>query len=118
MNDGKCALFIRTSVSGGIISMSQMSRNLSPPRAEPVKRGLPTFSSLLSTDLYCHLGEKLSLQKGLKQCLGGLKCSQNTKKNKKTLKVSFKAIFNVHFANLVSKEYFSIQRLIIFLLYE
>ena len=57
-------------------------------------------------------------KKGLKQCLGGLKYSQNTKKNKKTLKVSFKAIFNVHFANLVSKEYFSIQRLIIFLLYE
>ena len=57
-------------------------------------------------------------KKGLKQCLGGLKCSQNTKKNKKTLKVSFKVIFNVHFANLVSKEYFSIQRLIIFLLYE
>ena len=68
--------------------------------------------------VYCHLGEKLLLKKGLKQCLGGLKCSQNTKKNKKTLKVSFKAIFNVHFANLVSKEYFSIQRLIIFLLYE
>ena len=42
----------------------------------------------------------------------------NTKKNKKTLKVGFKAIFNVHFANLVSKEYFPIQRLIIFLLYE
>ena len=40
--------------------------------------------------------------------LGGLKCCQNTKKNKKTLKVSFKAIFNVNFANLVSKEYFSI----------
>ena len=40
-------------------------------------------------------------KKGLKLCLGGLKCSQNTKKNKKTLKVSFKAIFNVHFANLV-----------------
>ena len=57
-------------------------------------------------------------KKGLKQCLGGLKCSQNIKKNNKTLKVSFKAIFNVHFANLVSKEYFSIQRLIIFLLYE
>ena len=57
-------------------------------------------------------------KKGLKQCLRGLKCSQNTKKNKKTLKVSFKAIFNVHFANLVSKEYFFIQRLIIFLLYE
>ena len=38
--------------------------------------------------------------------------------NKKTLNVSFKAIFNVHFDNLVSKEYFSIQRLIIFLLYE
>ena len=66
----------------------------------------------------CHLGEKLSLQKGLKQCLGGLKCSQNTKENKKTLKVSFKAIFNVHFANLVSKEHFSIQSLIIFLLHE
>ena len=57
-------------------------------------------------------------KKGLKQCLGGLKCSQNTKKNKKTLKVSFKAIFNVHFAYFVSKAYFSIQRLIIFLLYE
>ena len=36
----------------------------------------------------------------------------------KQLKVSFKAIFNVHFANSVSKEYFAIQRLIIFLLYE
>ena len=58
-------------------------------------------------------------RKGLKQCLGGLKCSQqNTDKNKRTLKVSFKTIFNVHFANLVSKEHFSIQRLIIFLLYE
>ena len=57
-------------------------------------------------------------KKGIKQCLGGLKCSQNTKKNKKTLKVFFKAIFNVNFANLVSKEYFSIQRLIINLLYE
>ena len=56
-----------------------------------------------STD-YFNLGEKLSLKKGIKQCLGGLKCSQNTKKNKKTLKVSFKAISNVHFANLVSKE--------------
>ena len=33
------------------------------------------------------------------------------KLNKKTLKVSFKAIFNVPFANLVSKEYFSIQRM-------
>ena len=30
------------------------------------------------------------------------------------VKSSFKAIFNVHFANLVSKKYFSIQRLIIF----
>ena len=57
-------------------------------------------------------------KKGIKQCLGGLKRSQNTKKNKKTLKVSLKAIFNAHFANLVSKEYFSIQRLIILLLYE
>ena len=57
-------------------------------------------------------------KKVLKQCLGGLKCSQNAKKNKKTLKVSFKAIFNVHFPNLVSKEHFPIQRLIIFLLYE
>ena len=51
VNDGKSALFIRTSVSGGIVSMSQMSRNLSP-RAEPVKRGLPTFSSLLSTVIW------------------------------------------------------------------
>ena len=115
MNDGKCALFIRTSVSGGIVSMSQMSRNLSPPKAEPVKRDLPTFSSLLSTVIWV---KNCRSKKGLKQCLGGLKCSQNTKKNKKTLKVNFKAIFNVHFANLVSKEYFSIQRLIIFLLYE
>ena len=101
MNDGKCALFIRTSVSGGIVSMSQMSRNLSSPRAEPVKRGLPTFSSLLSTVIWV---KNCRSEKGLKQCLGGLKCRQNTKKNKKTLKVSFKAIFNVHFANLVSKE--------------
>ena len=115
MNEGKCALFITTSVSGGIVSMSQMSRSLSPPRAEPVKRGLPTFSSLLSTVIWL---KNCCSEKGIKQCLGGLKCSQNTKKNKKTLKVSFKAIFNVHFANLVSKEYFSIQRLIIFLLYE
>ena len=60
----------------------------------------------------------LSLKEGIKQCLGGLKCSQNTKKNKTTLKVSFKVIFNVHFANLVSKEYFPIQCLVIFLLYE
>ena len=43
-------------------------------------------------------------KKGVKQCLGGLKCSQNAKnKNKKKLKVSFNAIFNTHFANLVSK---------------
>ena len=105
----------RFSVSGGIVSMSQMSRNLSLPRAEPVKRGLPTFSSLLSTVIWV---KNCRSKKGLKQCLGGLKCSQNTKKNKKTLEVSFKAIFNVHFANLVSKEYFSIQRLIIFLPYE
>ena len=47
---GKCAFFIRTSVPGGIVSMSQMTRNLSPWGAEPVKRGLSTFSSL-----YCHL---------------------------------------------------------------
>ena len=115
VNDGKCALFIRTSVSGGIVSMSQMLRNLSPPRAEPVKRGLPTFSSLLPTVIWVKNSRS---KKAIKQCLGGLKCSQNTKENKRTLKVNFKAIFNVHFANLVSKEYFSIQRLIIFLLYE
>ena len=108
MNDGKCALFIRTSVSGGIVSMSQMSRNLSPPRAEPVKRGLQTFSSLLSTVI---LVKNCRSKKGIKQCLEHLKCSQNAKKNKKTLEVNFKAIFHVHFANLVSKEYFSIQRL-------
>ena len=54
-------------------------------------------------------------EKGIKQWIGGLKYSQNTKKNKKTLKVNLKAIFNVHFVNLVSKEYFSIQRLINFL---
>ena len=99
VNDGKCALFIRTSVSGGIVSMSQMSRNLSPPRAE--------IANLLFSSLYCHPGEKLSLKKRYKQYLGGLKCSQNAKKNKKRLKVSFKAIFNAHFINLVSKEYFS-----------
>ena len=34
--------------------------------------------------------------------------SERKKKNKKKLKVScFKAIFNAHFASLVSKEYFS-----------
>ena len=95
--------------------MSQMSRNLSPPRAEPVRRGLPTFSSLHPTVVWV---KNCRSKKGLKQCLGGLKCSQKTKKNKKTLTVSFKAIFNVHFANLVRKEHFSIQRLIIFLPYE
>ena len=80
--------------------------------------GQERFANLLFSSLYCHLGEKLSLKKGIYQCLEGLKCNQITKKNKKTLKVSFKATFNVHFANLVSKEYFSIQRLTIFLLYE
>ena len=30
-----------------------------------------------------HPGEKISSKKGIKQCLGGLKCSQNTMKNKK-----------------------------------
>ena len=83
---GILALFIRTSFSGGIVSMSQMSRNLSPPRAEPVKRGLPTFSSLLSTVIRvknCHS------KRGIKQCLGGLKCSQNAKKNKKSLLCGF-----------------------------
>ena len=84
--------------------------------------GQERFANLLFS-LYCHLGEKCRSKKGIKQCPGGLKCSQNTKKkqkkkNKKTLKVSFKAIFNVNFAYLVSKEYFSIQRLMIFLLYE
>ena len=71
---GKCALFIRTSVSGGIVSMSQMSRNLGPPRVDPVKRGLPTFSSFLSTVIWV---KTCRLKKGIKQCLGGLKCSQN-----------------------------------------
>ena len=33
--------------------------------------------------------------------------SEREKKNKKKLKVSFNAIFNANFANLVSKEYFS-----------
>ena len=32
--------------------VSQMSWNLSPPRAEPVKRGLPTFSSILFTVIW------------------------------------------------------------------
>ena len=40
MNDGKCALFIRISVSGRMVSMSQMSWNLLPSRAQSVKRGL------------------------------------------------------------------------------
>ena len=52
-------------------------------------------------------GKNCRSQKGIKQCLGGLKCSQNAKKNKKRLKVSFKETFNAHFINLVSKEYFS-----------
>ena len=73
-------------------------------RADLVKRGLSTFSFFLSTVIRV---KNCRSKKGIKQCLGGLKCSQKTKKNKKTLKVSFKAIFNAHFANLVSKEYFS-----------
>ena len=54
---------------------------------EPVKRGLPTFSSLFSTVTWV---KNCRSKKGIKQCLGGLKCSQNTKKNKETLTVSFK----------------------------
>ena len=104
VNDGKCTLFIRTTISGGIVSMSQMLRNLSPPRAELVKRGLPTFSSLLFTVIWV---KNCRSKKGIKQCLGGLKYSQNTKKSKKRLKVNFKAIFNAHFINSVSKEDFS-----------
>ena len=100
VNDGKCALLIRTSVFGGTVSMSQMSRNLSP-RAEPVKRGLPTFSSLLSTVIRV---KNCRSKKDTNQCLGGLKCSQNTKKNRKALKVSFKSIFNAPFTTIVSKE--------------
>ena len=76
MNDGKCALFIRTSVSGGIVSMSQMLRKLSPPRAEPVKRGLQTFSSLLSTVI---LVKNCRSKKGIKQCLGRLKMQSECK---------------------------------------
>ena len=84
--------------------MSQMSWNLSPPKEQTRSREVcqpSLFFSLLSS------GRKTVAQKrGIKQCLGGLKCSQKTKKNKKTLTVSFKAIFNAHFANLVGKEYF------------
>ena len=98
VNDGKCALFIRTFVSGGIVSMSQMSRIY--------RRRERRFTSLLFSSLYCHQGEKLSLKKRYKQCLGGLKCSQNAKKNKKRQKVSFKAIFKADFINFMSKEYF------------
>ena len=36
-----------------------------------------------------------------------MQSERNEKQEAKTLKVSFKAIFDVHFANLVSKEYFS-----------
>ena len=76
---GILALFIKTSVSGGIVSMSQM-------RAEPVKRGLPTFSSLLSTVIWL---KNCCSNRGIKQCPGGLKCSQNAKKNKKSLLFGF-----------------------------
>ena len=57
------------------------------------------FSSLLSTVIWV---KNCCSKKGLKQCLGGLKCRQNAKKNKKMLKVSFKAIFNANLANLVN----------------
>jgi len=83
VNDVKCALFIRTSVSGGIVSMSQILWNLSPLRAESVKRGLPTFSSLLSTVIWVKNSRS---KKGIKQCLGGLKCSQNTKEKQEDAK--------------------------------
>ena len=73
-NDGKCAFFIRTSVSGGIVSMSQMSWHLSLPRAE------------WSTVIWV---KKCPSKKGIKQCLG-LKCSQNynEKQEKATLQVA------------------------------
>ena len=77
---------------------------LSPCRkCHGIYRRRERFANLLFSSLYCHWVKNCRPKKGLKQCLGGLKCSQNTKKNKKTLKVSFKAIFNVHFVNLVSK---------------
>ena len=47
VNDGKCTLFIRTSVSGGIISMSQMSRNLIYRRRERSRSGEVCQPSLL-----------------------------------------------------------------------
>ena len=45
VNDGKCALVIGTSVSGGIVSMLQMSRNLSPPSESG--SGQERFANLL-----------------------------------------------------------------------
>ena len=65
MNDGKCSLFIRTSVSGRIVSMLQTSRNLLLPRVNLVKRGLPTFSSFLSFVIWvknCSVGKKPTLR--------------------------------------------------------
>ena len=38
--------------------------------------------------------------------LGGLKCSQNAKKKQEDAKGKLHALFNAHFADLVSKEYF------------
>ena len=63
------------------------------------------FRATVSTVIYV---KNCRSKKGVKQCLGGLKCVQNAKKKKKKkLKVSFNVIFNANFANLVSKEYFS-----------
>ena len=57
-------LFIRTSVSGGIVSRSQMPWNLSQPRTDRVKRGFPTSSSFLSTVIWV---KNCCSKKGIKQ---------------------------------------------------
>ena len=53
MNDGKCALFIRTSVSGGIVSMSQIHGIVSMSQivsmSVSIKYGLRTADNGLRT---------------------------------------------------------------------
>ena len=71
----------------------------------PLRVGCQWSEILVS--LFSLLSSGWKTKRGIKQCLGGLKYSQNAKKNKKSLKVSIKPIFNAHFISLVSKKYFS-----------
>ena len=60
VNDGKCTLFTRTTISGGIVSSVA---NVMEFIATKSGAGQERFANLLFSSLYCHPGEKLSFKK-------------------------------------------------------